>query len=59
MDVGGRLTLTSLYEMIHYEGLRLMYICDLADLWRPPISYGVHTLLSLLLHLCMGLAIPL
>src|SRR6218665_2019707 len=35
--------LTSLYEMIRY--VRFMYVCDLARIWHPPNSYGVHTLL--------------
>src|SRR6218665_3598524 len=38
---------THLYELIHY--VRFMSICDLADVWCPPTSYGVHTLL------CLGL----
>jgi len=33
--------LTSLYEMIRY--VRFMYICDLANVWCPHTSYGVHS----------------
>jgi len=29
-----------------------MYICDLADVWRPLTSYGVHPLLFYGLHPC-------
>ena len=48
MDRGGRRPHNSLYEMIRYG--RLTYVWDLARVWRPPNSYGVHTLLFLGLH---------
>jgi len=41
VDGGGQRPHT-LYEMIRYE--RFMYICDLADVWHPPTSYGAHPL---------------
>jgi len=39
---GGRRPLNSLYEMI--GNIRFRYACDLVRVWRPPTSYGVHTL---------------
>ena len=44
MDGGGRLPSTSvMHETIGY--VCFVYVCDLVRAWRPPTSYGVHTLL--------------
>jgi len=40
VDGGGQRPHTSLHKMIRY--VRFMYVCDLARVWRPPTSYGVH-----------------
>jgi len=44
-DRGGQRPRASLYEIIRY--IRFTYLSDLARVWHPPASYGVHSLLLL------------
>src|SRR6218665_2299957 len=42
---GRRWTASTYFFVLVNRYVRIRYVCNLARVWRPPTSYGVHTLL--------------